>query len=181
MGVKQVIVKGLDNLEASIFKSVFKGLSNGIVEVLNDDSYDELDYYELISPNPQDYNVLILNRHQENFACIKPENKFIYFSIPKNLCKEDSEKLVKNYYLLLISDAFLPKNENNKHKTNNCVNSANFYFNESLESMDKKLLEKNELCIDCHRMLDLDVKDNLINELIFPPSKYCACSSQSAP
>jgi hypothetical protein len=180
MGVEQVIVNGLDNLEESVFEEVFGELNEGILYFDEFSVRDEIDYYTVIPPPFDNFRLLIVYRPgRYNYA--NEEKKFIYYSIPKELNHEETKLLIKNYYLSFISDIYLKLNDKEilYHKINDCVNSVMFYFNEKLEKIDKRLLRKSGLCIDCHRRFKLEVKDSLINGLPSLLSTGYASSSQS--
>jgi len=178
MGFEQVIFKGFNNLEEDLFKNVFGELYAGKVELecLTD---EELAYTSYIPIHPEHYRVLILYRENERHAQF--DEKVSYFTIPKGLSDKNIVLLSNNIILSNISYAFLnlEKEDIINHKNKDCVNSVRFFLNESLESIDSKLLKKGGLCVDCHRKFDLDVKDKFINGLPYLISTSYASSSQS--
>lgn len=179
MGVEQVIIKGLQNLENKVFKSVFGDLYTGSVKV----NLKDLEGFNISEPEFDDVlrvGVYYRKGLKLMFNEVNSTNNIMYISVPR-VTQGAPTLLIKNWYLYFVSKLGLDLTRETvyAHRNKDCVNSAFIGFSESLDNIDKKFLNKKGLCFDCHTLFDLDFKDAFINGLPSLLSTSCALSSQS--
>lgn len=175
MGVEQLIINGLKNLDNKEFKNIFGDLYQGIIQVpfknLKKFNESPVKVYNTIM-----VGVFYRTEPENRFNLLYADNNIMYISIPEN--EIDKNLLVKNWYLHFLSYSQLEIDNDfiYRHRNKDCINSVKVGFSESLEKIDRKFSNKKGLCFDCHKLFDLDFKDCFINGLPSLLSTGCASS-----